>query len=167
MTTDAIQSLTDDHHRIELLFGEYEDLVAGEPDDADRRALVQRICDELVTHAQVKDEIFYPAARGALDDPAIVDELIVAHADVNELIAELETSDPSEPDYDTRVAALREHAAYHAHREEDELYPRLARSDMALDAIGDELELRRAELQAMQDPGLREPGERYPAGPSL
>ncbi len=48
------------------------------------------ICQALTVHAQIEEEIFYPAVREALDDAALIDEALEEHAEAKALIAEIQ-----------------------------------------------------------------------------
>ena len=61
-TTNAINMLTDDHAKVRKMFKQFEKMKE-KMDDAEKSDLVQQICMELTLHAQVEEEIFYPAAR--------------------------------------------------------------------------------------------------------
>ncbi len=61
---DAIKLLKADHKEVKTWFKEYEKLEA----KAEKQALADKICLALTVHAQIEEEIFYPAARPAIDD---------------------------------------------------------------------------------------------------
>src|SRR4029450_9229372 len=71
---EAIAQLTADHARVKKLFGQYNRLVDSEAESSERQELALMICAELTAHATAEEEIFYPAAREALDDAGRVDE---------------------------------------------------------------------------------------------
>lgn len=48
---------------------------------------MDQICKELTIHAQIEEEVFYPAVQKALKDHEMVPEAIVEHASLKELIA--------------------------------------------------------------------------------
>ena len=67
---DAIAILTEDHQNVEKLFKQFEKLMKAESDEG-KVELVQSICNELTIHAQIEEEIFYPALRSALSDQQV------------------------------------------------------------------------------------------------
>jgi hemerythrin superfamily protein len=89
---DATQILTADHKNVSKIFSEYEKATDG--DTARKQDLVKKACDELAVHAQVEEEIFYPALHEAFKetDEALVDEAEVEHAGIKQLIATLRSS---------------------------------------------------------------------------
>jgi len=64
---DAIALLTAGHDTVRKLFKDFEHLhKRGSDDEAEKVA--SRICRELTVHATLKDEIFHPEVRAAVDD---------------------------------------------------------------------------------------------------
>ncbi len=145
---DAIALLTDDHERVRQLFEDYENLVDGSAGDDERRALADRICTLLTIHATLEEEIFYPAAREALEAQELLDEAEVEHASAKDLIEQIQDMDASEDLYDAKLKVLGEYVAHHVREEEDELFPKARISDMDLETLGGELAERRHELLA-------------------
>ena len=54
-----------DHKEARAMFREYKRLVKAEASDQKKREVAERVCDALTAHAQIEEEIFYPAARQA------------------------------------------------------------------------------------------------------
>jgi hemerythrin superfamily protein len=146
--TNAIELLKRDHDDVDKLFSQYEDIKDGD-DDADKELLVAQICDALTVHAQIEEEIFYPAARRALDQDEgkdLLDEAAVEHQTLKDLIARLEAAPTDDPLYDAGVKVLSEYVKHHVKEEENELFPKCKSSQMDLDAVGAQLGDRKAEL---------------------
>src|SRR4051812_425414 len=70
---DAIDLLIADHKTVQQLFKKFESLKEGDDNDA-KGALVTEICTQLMVHAQIEEEIFYPAVREAVNDQDLMDE---------------------------------------------------------------------------------------------
>jgi hemerythrin superfamily protein len=66
--TDAIEILKNDHRQVEKMFKEFDQLQRSDSDDESKREVVERACAALTVHAQIEEEIFYPAVRGSLRD---------------------------------------------------------------------------------------------------
>ena len=144
---DAIELLTADHKEVKALFKNYEKLVEDEAESDEKQALALQICAMLTAHATVEEEFFYPAAREVLgEDEDIVEEADVEHASAKELIAQIEAGSPDEPLYDAKVKVLGEYIEHHVKEEEGEMFPKIRKSDLDLEAIGEEMEARKAEL---------------------
>ena len=97
-------------------------------------------------HAQIEEEIFYPKAREATKDNDLIDEAVVEHATVKNLIAEIESMEVGEDLYDAKIRVLGEMLKQHIKEEEEELFPELEPAKMDLEAFGKELAERKQEL---------------------
>jgi hemerythrin superfamily protein len=150
--TDALSLLTHDHADVAELFEDYEALVQGEGGEEEKKALAERICALVTAHATVEEEIFYPAAREALDEQRLLDEAEVEHASAKDLIEQIQSMDPSDELYDAKVKVLGEYVHHHVNEEEGELFPRCQSAEMDLDELGEEISVRRGEL--LEDLGL-------------
>ena len=139
---DAIALLKADHREVKAMFQDYEKTEA----DQAKQELAQRICTALTVHAQIEEEIFYPAAYEALEDDDLLDEAEVEHASAKELIAQIQGSSPDEPLYDAKVKVLGEYIDHHVQEEEKELFPECRESDMDLKGLGEQLRNRKEEL---------------------
>lgn len=146
---NAIELLTEDHEKVKGLFSEF-DAIAGDDSDLEEKAvLVQKICRELVAHMAIEEEIFYPAARSAIDDDDLLDEAIVEHASAKELIEQLEAMNPDEDQYDAKVKVLKEYIEHHVKEEEEDMFPKIEASGLDLDHYGEQLAERKEEMLAM------------------
>ncbi len=149
---DAVQLLTAEHRDVKNLFDHYKALAAGDAEGSERQALAEFICDILTVHATIEEEIFYPAAREALDDDEgkdLLNEAEVEHASAKDLIAQIKEMNPEKDDlYDAKVTVLGEYIDHHAQKEESEMFTKAKKSDMDLDQLGTELQSRRDELMA-------------------
>jgi hemerythrin superfamily protein len=141
---DAIKLLKDDHKEVKTYFKAYETL----EDDAEKRALADKICVALTVHAQIEEEIFYPAAREAIDDDDLLDEAEVEHASAKQLIAEIQAMDVSERLFDAKVTVLGEYIDHHVEEEETEMFPEARESDLDLKALGAQMTERKQALMA-------------------
>ena len=101
---DAIAMLRADHKNVSALFEQFEKSRS----PAKKKSLVQQICLELTVHAQIEEEIFYPAVQQALRDKELVPEARVEHASLKALIAQVEGVEPEGEMYDARVKVMSE-----------------------------------------------------------
>src|SRR5690348_8060216 len=142
---DAFEVLERDHREVEEWFDVYDEMQGKE----DRKEeLAQKICLALKVHAQIEEEIFYPRAREATKDNDLIDEAIVEHATVKNLIADIESMEVGEDLYDAKIRVLGEMVKQHIKEEEEELFPELEPAKMDLDAFGKELAERKEELMS-------------------
>ena len=138
----ALDLLEEDHVQVDDLFEKYEQLDNAE----EKKELALKICLALRVHAQIEEEIFYPAVRDAIENTDRIDEAIVEHAAAKQLIAEIEEMDASDELYDAKVTVLKEQVLHHIGEEEDELFPEVESSGIDLGALGQKLAERKATL---------------------
>ncbi|RYD43103.1 MAG: hemerythrin domain-containing protein, partial [Sphingomonadales bacterium] len=62
--TDATHILTKDHREVEALFAKFEKAGGSK----EKGQIADKICTELKIHAQIEEEVFYPALKGKIDD---------------------------------------------------------------------------------------------------
>lgn len=135
---NAITMLTDDHKKVKKLFKDFEKLKE-KGEASEKEALVEQICGELTVHAEIEEEVFYPAAREAIDDDDLMNEAEVEHASAKDLIEQLQAMDSSDPTYDAKVTVLGEYVNHHVEEEEKEMFPKVKKAKLDLDAMGEEI----------------------------
>ncbi len=143
---DALTLLATDHKEVDKLFKAYEKLVKDEAPGDERLEIAQQICEMLSAHAEIEEEIFYPALRGALDEEDLLDEAEVEHATVKDLVSQIEEMDPDDDLYDAKVTVLGEYVKHHVQEEENEIFPKARKAELDLAQLGAELQARKQEL---------------------
>lgn len=141
---DATALLRADHKLVSELFAEYEKARSV----TKKKQLVTQICTELSVHAQVEEEIFYPAVKLALKDKELVPEATVEHATLKDLIAQVEGIEPDGEMFDAKIKVLSEYVKHHVKEEQSEMFPKAKAADLDMLALGDQLAERKAELMA-------------------
>jgi len=150
---DACELLDADHIAVKHLFVDYARLAFATDaaaTEAQRTALAMKICEELTVHAQIEEEIFYPALRKAYADVGDqLDEALAEHREAKELITDIRGIGTANPAMDTLVAELNVVIEHHVKEERDGQFPK-ARTASKLDLIGlgQKLRERQQELQA-------------------
>ena len=141
---DAIALLKADHREVEELFEKFEKASG----DGRKRKLAEQICMELTIHAQIEEEIFYPACEGKIEED-LLKEAYVEHDGAKVLIAEILGGEPDDEFYDSKVKVLSEEIEHHVEEEEkrmEGLFAQARKAGLDMDALGDELAARKAEL---------------------
>ena len=150
---DACDLLDTDHKNVKKMFKEYESLMEsrGKTVAQKKMDLARQICTELTVHAQVEEEIFYPALRNVLKDTDMLAEAEVEHASAKDLIAQIEAAGEADEMFDAKVTVLGEYIDHHVKEERNEIFPK-ARSARKLDlvAMRDQIETRKEELMSEQ-----------------
>lgn len=144
---DAIALLKADHEAVSQLFDEYEKTRS----TPNKKALVTQICQALGVHAQIEEEIFYPAVKAALKDKQLVPEATVEHAGVKELIAQLDGAEPDGEMYEAKVKVLSEYVKHHVKEEQVEMFPKAKASSLDMAELGAQMAARKEELMAQAD----------------
>ena len=155
--TNAIDLLKKDHEEVEELFDQFEDAKEDDNDEM-RAALASSICSALTVHAQIEEELFYPAMRKVAELGDLIDEAAVEHQSLKDLIAQLKGMRPGDDLFDAKVKVLSEYVKHHVKEEEGEIFPEAKDSDIDLDALGRKLAARKAELAG--EPGVPPPPAR-------
>jgi hemerythrin-like domain-containing protein len=104
---------------------------------------------ELETHAQLEENIFYPAVNeGTNEGPDLVKESVQEHETVHQLIQELQGMEHDTDAFDTKFQALIRHVEHHVEEEEAEMFP-LAEQELAedLDEMSEEMQEMKADMQ--------------------
>jgi len=141
---DAIALLKADHEAVSQLFAEYEKTRSAPT----KKDLVAEICTALSVHAQIEEEIFYPAVKAALKDKLLVPEATVEHAGVKDLIAQLEGAQPDGEMYDAKVKVLSEYVKHHVKEEQSEMFAQAKASSLDMLELGARMAARKDELLA-------------------
>lgn len=145
---DALELLLEDHKEVKALFKVYQKLVDQNAPENDKGSLAEKICAALSAHAEIEEEIFYPAVRDATHEDDLLDEAEVEHATAKELIHQLESMQPNEVLYDAKVKVLGEYIDHHVKEEEGEMFPKAKKPKLDLAALGMQMAERKAELKA-------------------
>jgi hemerythrin superfamily protein len=157
---DAIALLRADHKRVSDLYEQYEAARSA----AKKKSIVATICQELSIHAQVEEEIFYPAVKAALKDKELVPEAQVEHASLKELIAQVKDKEPDGEMFDARIKVMSEYTKHHVKEEQTEMFPKAQKTGLDMKALGARIAARKEELMA--DPDLME-SPPVPASPAM
>jgi hemerythrin superfamily protein len=134
-----------DHTHVLSTFHQYK--IGSSP--SAKQALVRTACLGLEIHAQLEEEIFYPAMRAAAPDNHILDKSVPEHDEMRRLIAELRDMEPSDPAYDQTFMELMRDVIHHVADEETTLLPEAERiMPERLSELGAQMTKRRLELAA-------------------
>lgn len=153
---DAIALLKADHRTVEELFEKFEKASG----DGAKEKIARRICLELTVHAQIEEEIFYPACEGKVEED-LIKEAYVEHDGAKVLIAEIEAGRPDDEYFDAKVKVLSEQIEHHVEEEEkrmEGMFSQARKAGLDMDALGDQLRARKEELVAKYEAeGLPKP----------
>ena len=139
---DAVELLKDDHEKVQDLFDDFEDT-----QDTDvRRQICETVRNELTVHTRIEEEIFYPAVRAELGEDDLMDEAEEEHHVAKMLISELENMSADDDHFAAKFTVLAESVRHHIKEEEGEMFPKVKRSNLDLDDLGEQMATRKQEL---------------------
>jgi hemerythrin-like domain-containing protein len=147
---DAISILKEDHKKVKAMLTELEE--SSEKATKKRTTLLAKIDQEVSIHAQVEEEIFYPAYRDAAEkkeERQLFFEATEEHHVVKMVLPELRETDPSTEVFTAKAKVLKELIEHHAKEEEREMFPAAKRvlDKDELVALGEQIEARKAQLK--------------------
>ena len=163
---DAIALLKADHRKVEELFAKFESAKGSER----KAALAQEICTELMVHATIEEEIFYPACKEAVDEDQM-NEAYVEHDGAKVMIAELLGSSPDQQFYDAKMKVLSEEIKHHVKEEErpgEGVFAQAREAGLDMNALGKRMAARKAQvIEQFKASGLPAPKTRAFTGHRL
>lgn len=129
---DAVDLLDADHKAVKKLFIDFNALCDDGAAPSEKQPVADKICQALLVHAQIEEEIFYPAVRKATGDAPLVEEAIDEHAQAKETIAKIQGMDASDKDFDKTVKLLGELIDAHVLEEREQMFleARLSNADL-------------------------------------
>ena len=142
---DALEMLTNGLEHTRALADECRRFARHVSPDRDMQQVADALCRAIRKMADLEEELFFPAARKALETSCVVDLAELEHATARQIIRQMQVTDPCEARYEALVVALVDCVERHAHLEQAELFPRLRASCMDLAALGERISLRQRE----------------------
>ncbi|MDQ3106783.1 MAG: hemerythrin domain-containing protein [Actinomycetota bacterium] len=130
---DAITLLKQDHKTVADLFRQFEK----SSDPSARQRLVATIIEELTLHAEVEEEVFYPAVRRKV--PEVDDDILESYEEHRVavwLMDQLKGLSPSDERYEARVMVFKEVVEHHVEEEEENWFPKV-RKDLTRKELGE------------------------------
>jgi hemerythrin superfamily protein len=143
----ATALLKEDHQKVKKLFKDYE--ACGDDEADEKSEIFQKIQKELEVHAQIEEEIFYPAIEEGGEEEAseLVKEAHEEHRIVKQLLEELSSMTPGDEDFDAKCKVLMDNTLHHAEEEESEIFKLFDKLDKDVrDMASEQLSERKREL---------------------
>src|SRR3954462_14116100 len=143
---DAIELLKRDHADVKKAFKQFEKAKYKDPNAC--KAFIASICRDIEMHAAVEEEIFYPAVRAKIKDDDLMNEAQVEHNSAKQLIAEIGKLAGDDPMLKASATVLSEYVNHHVKEEEREMFPKVKRAKLDLEALAEQILERKDELKA-------------------
>ena len=140
--------LRNEHETVKSLFGQYNK--ANIRNQNGKQGLFNEIRREILLHSQIETEIFYPAIAGTPSTTAgkLASTAEEEHRAIEEL---LESMNPNDKSFDTKMDQLIDAVTRHIEMEEDQMFEeaRLNLPEYRLEELGLEMEDRRKILSRL------------------
>jgi hemerythrin superfamily protein len=156
---DAVDLLDADHKAVQKLFIDFNALCDDDAAPDAKRQIAEKICQSLLVHAQIEEEIFYPAVRSATGDKPLIEDAIDEHAQAKETIAQIQAMAANEPDYDNTVKRLGGLIDAHVLEEREQTFLEARQSSLGLRRLAVELFERK---NALKTTGASKPAAKRP-----
>ena len=115
-----------------------------------QRALIQEMCQELTIHAQLEEELFYPAVERQLgkEGATLVTEARKEHREMKRAISQLQATEFTGPQSEQVFQEMMQGVQHHVHEEEREMLPKAQQQLGAeSDRLGALMQQQKQELQ--------------------
>ena len=156
---NAITMLKADHATVKRLLRELN--ATGDRAVKERERLVSEIERELKTHAQLEEEVFYPAFLAVTEDTEAEDmfyEAAEEHHIVDMVLPALKSANPKSKGFEAKAKVLQDLIEHHVKEEEGQMFVKARQlfDDDQLRELGDLMQARRESIEAMwSNPLLR------------
>jgi hypothetical protein len=138
---DATTLLDEDHNEVMRLFEQYK----AAHDGSRQELLAARICQELLVHMQIEEEIFYPAFIKATGDQGLLKDGLREHQEAREMIGRIQAKRQDRK----LMLELEDAILHHVNDEREKMFPKArATPGLNLMQLAGQLEARKTELTA-------------------
>lgn len=134
--------LRKDHKKVKGLFKKFKKTNKAN----EKKNIVETALLELEIHADLEENLIYPAIRGKLKDEDLMDEALEEHHVVHGLIGELKKMKPGDERYDAKVTVLGELCKHHIEEEEKEMLPKAEKRDLDWEHLTSQVKARKEKL---------------------
>jgi iron-sulfur cluster repair protein YtfE (RIC family) len=143
---DATELLKNDHDAVRQLFAEFESAES----EQDKLDAYEDIREQLLIHARIEEEIFYPAVRETNSGRSAtqVDEALNEHQQVKTMLNKLDNMAAEvDADFAATIRTLAESVEHHVQEEEDNIFVSARKLGAErLSELGDRLQQRKDQL---------------------
>jgi hemerythrin-like domain-containing protein len=157
---NAITMLKSDHATVKRLLRELNETTDRAVKERER--LVSELEREIKTHAQVEEEVFYPAFKAATEKTDDVDmfyEAAEEHHIVDMVLPALKSANPKSHEFEAKAKVLKDLIEHHIKEEENQMFAAARRvfDDDQLRELGDLMATRKESIQMMWSNPLTRP----------
>lgn len=134
---NALELLKQDHREASSLMDQLEN-----SDQPAMMGIFNQLKQALTLHTKMEETLLYPALQNNEQTGDMISEAYEEHQTVDEILAEMTGLAPSNGDFSTKLAELRENVEHHVEEEENELFPKAKRilGQHRLEEMGDQMQ---------------------------
>jgi iron-sulfur cluster repair protein YtfE (RIC family) len=145
----ATELLKQDHDAVKQLFAEFDSSESGE----DKLDVFEEIREQLMIHARIEEEIFYPAVKKADSGEAKseIDEALQEHQQVKSMLEQLDgMAAEADAEFAETMRTLSNNVQHHVQEEESEIFATARQlGDERLEELGARLQQRKEQLMEL------------------
>jgi iron-sulfur cluster repair protein YtfE (RIC family) len=144
---NAFELLKQDHKKVSGIFEKLEPTT--ENAIKTREELFTQLKQELDVHAQIEEQIFYPAIKEAEKTHDITLEAIEEHNVIKTLLSELDAEPKDTEEWGAKLTVLKENVEHHVEEEETEMFPKSKKvlSEVEVEVLGTRMAEAKKQLQ--------------------
>ena len=145
---DALKLLKEDHDRIKKVLTQIDETT--ERAVKTREELFTKAKDQLQVHEAIEEEILYPALKEHPKAKDLVLEAYEEHNVVDMVMTEIEDTPYDDDTWAAKFTVMKENLEHHIEEEESDMFDQCRQvfDDEELEALGDEMQARKEELQS-------------------
>jgi hemerythrin-like domain-containing protein len=150
---NAIELIKADHKKVEQLYQRYQ---GSSGQSQPQRALIQEMCQELTIHAQLEEELFYPAVERQLgkEGATLGTEARKEHREMKRAMSQLQAQEFAGPQSEQVFQDMMQGVQHHVQEEEREMLPKAQQQLGAeSDRLGALMQQQKQELQKSKHSG--------------
>src|SRR5436853_1683649 len=135
---NIIEMLTQDHQEASAMMDRIESANAGDPSVM---MTFNQLKEALTLHAEIEEQIFYPALRNNDETADQIEESFEEHQEVKDLLAEMSGLQGGNDEFMSMMSDLRDAVEHHVEEEENELFPQAQQilGDSRLQEMGQQM----------------------------
>jgi hemerythrin superfamily protein len=121
---NVVTFLKKEHDTVERLMARFEKTTA----PRQQEQLSQRICTELLVHAEMEEKSFYPEMERVPEVADLVKEGYEEHHKVETIIHQVQPMEQSAPRFMALMQELEKNVKHHVEEEEQEMFPKVQKA---------------------------------------
>ncbi|MGB9179336.1 MAG: hemerythrin domain-containing protein [Pyrinomonadaceae bacterium] len=150
---NAIELLKEDHKKVSGIFEKLDETT--ERGVKTREELFTQLKTNLDIHAEIEEQIFYPAIKDADQTHEITLEAFEEHHVIKMLLQELDSMPKDSEEWAAKLTVLKENVEHHVEEEEGDMFPKAKKvlSEEQIEQLGSRMEASKQEQKSAKAAG--------------